>query len=433
MQYRLSTLLLAFVVVWSSLAVFGMGGLAVAAVLLVIAVPVRNPKLRQYVPMVLVVILGGFGLFWLLSPSVTDCRLPSGRAGCLNNLHQIALALLDYEQQSGGLPPAAVADGHGHAVHSWRTLILPYLDRSDIYRAYNFREPWNGPDNSKVAASMPGVFRCEDDLSISDRPITSYLAVTGPGTAWDDCPSAGTPPRVMLVEVANSKINWMEPRDLTLDEACRGAGNGSGPSITSHHVISSGFFFQEEADGVNVAFSDGHIEILRAGVPPETLRGRFTGDEKRGGSVPGIRARLPVADPLDELHRAGGAHHLLRGAVVSAAGKQLAGGGSWEGRATGSRLTNLSYRGTIPRMAEILVTPQAQRQLDRLPRTIRARVHVLVRRLQRWPEVSGAKPLTGKLAGRFRLRTGDYRLQFDAHGKAIVIERIGHRAGFYED
>jgi mRNA-degrading endonuclease RelE of RelBE toxin-antitoxin system len=54
-------------------------------------------------------------------------------------------------------------------------------------------------------------------------------------------------------------------------------------------------------------------------------------------------------------------------------------------------------------------------------------------RLQHWPEVSGAKPLSGRLAGRFRLRTGDYRLQFRAQGNNIVIERIGHRAGFYEE
>ncbi len=83
-------------------------------------------------------------------------------------------------------------------------------------------------------------------------------------------------------------------------------------------------------------------------------------------------------------------------------------------------------------MVEIVMSPQAQRQLDRLPKAIRARVHTLVRRLQRWPEVSGAKPLTGKLAGRFRLRTGDYRLQFHLQGQTIVIERIGDRAGFYE-
>jgi mRNA-degrading endonuclease RelE of RelBE toxin-antitoxin system len=84
-------------------------------------------------------------------------------------------------------------------------------------------------------------------------------------------------------------------------------------------------------------------------------------------------------------------------------------------------------------MVAVLVSPEAQRRLDRLPKTIRARAYALVQRLQRWPDVSGAKPLSGRLAGRYRLRTGDYRLQFYVQGKNLVIERIGHRAGFYRE
>jgi mRNA interferase RelE/StbE len=84
-------------------------------------------------------------------------------------------------------------------------------------------------------------------------------------------------------------------------------------------------------------------------------------------------------------------------------------------------------------MVNVLLSPEAQRQLDRLPKTIRARVYALVQRLQRWPEVSGAKPLSGPLAGRFRLRTGDYRLQFRVQGGNLIIERIGHRADFYQE
>lgn len=56
-------------------------------------------------------------------------------------------------------------------------------------------------------------------------------------------------------------------------------------------------------------------------------------------------------------------------------------------------------------------------------------------RLRNWPGVSGAKALSGDLAGRFRLRTGDYRVQFTAQrdGDAwrVVVEKIGHRDGFY--
>jgi len=47
--------------------------------------------------------------------------------------------------------------------------------------------------------------------------------------------------------------------------------------------------------------------------------------------------------------------------------------------------------------------------------------------------VSGAKALRGRLAGLYRIRTGDYRLLFRVEGERIVIERAGHRDRFYED
>jgi hypothetical protein len=74
-----------------------------------------------------------------------------------------------------------------------------------------------------------------------------------------------------------------------------------------------------------------------------------------------------------------------------------------------------------------------------------------------WPFVSGLKFLKGNLKGKCRLRTGDYRLQFEPHelrvtvkeerqvkGKTkiveriivhyrIVIEKAGHRDGFYDE
>ncbi|MCY2930131.1 MAG: type II toxin-antitoxin system RelE/ParE family toxin [Planctomycetota bacterium] len=83
-------------------------------------------------------------------------------------------------------------------------------------------------------------------------------------------------------------------------------------------------------------------------------------------------------------------------------------------------------------MAKVLLTREAARGLDDLPLVIHSRVQSLLERLTRWPTVSGAKPLTGPLAGRFRLRTGDYRVQFHVEGAAVVVERIGHRDRFYE-
>jgi mRNA-degrading endonuclease RelE of RelBE toxin-antitoxin system len=54
-------------------------------------------------------------------------------------------------------------------------------------------------------------------------------------------------------------------------------------------------------------------------------------------------------------------------------------------------------------------------------------------RLADWPQVSGARPLTGNLAGHYRLRTGDYRLQFRIEAGQVWVEQVGHRDGFYDD
>ncbi len=84
-------------------------------------------------------------------------------------------------------------------------------------------------------------------------------------------------------------------------------------------------------------------------------------------------------------------------------------------------------------MAQVVLTPEAAGQLETLSNPIHGRVLKLLVRLERWPSVSGAKPLTGALAGRYRLRTGDYRVQCCVAGDVVTVEKIGHRDGFYED
>lgn len=80
----------------------------------------------------------------------------------------------------------------------------------------------------------------------------------------------------------------------------------------------------------------------------------------------------------------------------------------------------------------VRLTATARAQLEQLPKSIRARMYNLLERLEKWPNVSGAKPLRGNLAGRYRLRTGDFRMQFRVINNVVIIEQIGHRDRFYE-
>lgn len=83
-------------------------------------------------------------------------------------------------------------------------------------------------------------------------------------------------------------------------------------------------------------------------------------------------------------------------------------------------------------MADVLLTHEALDDIGRLPHEVRRRVDALLVRLRAWPVISGARPLRGELAGAYRMRTGDYRVQFRAHGPTVIVEKIGHRDGFYE-
>ena len=108
-------------------------------------------------------------------------------------------------------------------------------------------------------------------------------------------------------------------------------------------------------------------------------------------------------------------------------------------------------------MVSVTLSDEAREQLSNLPRLIALRMEKLLTRLVQWPNVSGVKHLRGELAGKCRLRTGDYRLQFQVEekrrkvrqtrkvkGKDVVqekevadyvmaVEKIGHRDGFYEE
>lgn len=82
-------------------------------------------------------------------------------------------------------------------------------------------------------------------------------------------------------------------------------------------------------------------------------------------------------------------------------------------------------------MMQVRFSQRGNRDFDRLPLRIQARVLQVIERLQHWPEVSGAKPLRYDWAGCYRIRTGDYRVIFQVQDDVIVVH-IAHRKDVYE-
>ena len=74
----------------------------------------------------------------LMLPAQRRAREPARRSQCKNNLKQIGLALHNYHETYGAFPPAYTVDADGKRLHSWRTLILPYLDQAPLYDKIDF-------------------------------------------------------------------------------------------------------------------------------------------------------------------------------------------------------------------------------------------------------------------------------------------------------
>jgi prepilin-type processing-associated H-X9-DG protein len=221
-------------------------------------------------------IIGGFLflvlLFMCLSPPVSSHpRAAAKRAVCMNNLKQIGIALESYHATYGRLPPAYIADKNGKPMHSWRVLLLPYLDFKPLYDQYRFDEPWDGPNNRKLHSIAMPLYRCPSDTAGSQK-TTSYVAVVGTGTAWPGPKPVkmsditdGLAQTITVVEMANSGIHWMEPRDLDFATMPLTINPGTGKGISSKHV-----------QGANAAFADGHVEFLSDGLSREAVRALLT-------------------------------------------------------------------------------------------------------------------------------------------------------------
>ena len=233
-----------------------------------------KPKSRRGIRIIeVMVVIGIIGvLIGLLLPAYRNVRPAARRAGCQSNLRHIGLALLAYEQEHRALPPAYTVDANGRPLHSWRTLILPYLDEEPLYKTIDLSKPWNDPANAKACETSLSLFRCLE--SVGPLNTTTFLAITGP----DGCLIPGKPRRLaeitdgtastlMVIEAGEENaVPWMAPVDA--DELLV---LSLGPNSKLHH-----------AGGMNACFVDSAVRFLTAKMPASLRLALMTisGNEK---------------------------------------------------------------------------------------------------------------------------------------------------------
>lgn len=132
----------------------------------------------------LLVVLTVIGLLVaLLLPAVQAAREAARRARCLSNLKQIALAMHQYHDVHGTLPPGKKACCWG----TWLIFVLPQVEQQPLFDAYNFagnNRPnlppgfdhdlrYFGVANRTVTSTRLGVYLCPSDGTNAPLPAES--------------------------------------------------------------------------------------------------------------------------------------------------------------------------------------------------------------------------------------------------------------------
>ncbi|MGD0898697.1 MAG: DUF1559 domain-containing protein [Thermoguttaceae bacterium] len=232
----------------------GLGGLTVTKTDRQVVLAVKRPaSMDEAIP----------GLVVLARQSLLEARNSAKRIVRLNNLKEVALMMLNYENMHGSFPPAVLAD-QGKPMWSWRVAALPFFGENGLFEEFHRSEPWDSPYNLELAKrKMPRVFQAEG----VEPGKTCVMVFTGKGAAFDGGKKvkmadirSGASHTILCVEAGKDKaVFWTKPEDIPFDPANPLAALG-----------------QVSPDGLLAVFFDGHAEIIKPTVTMERLKAMIT-------------------------------------------------------------------------------------------------------------------------------------------------------------
>src|SRR5438045_1108891 len=123
-------------------------------------------------------------LIALLLPAVQAAREAARRMQASNNLKQLTLAMQNYHDVYGSIPPAVVTDADGNPLYSGRVLLLPFMEQKPLYDSFNKDEAWDSPANLPFTQQTLQVFTHPSAPPSKVAGQTDFVFVTGKGTIF---------------------------------------------------------------------------------------------------------------------------------------------------------------------------------------------------------------------------------------------------------
>ena len=136
-------------------------------------------------------------LIGLLLPAVQSARESARRSQCQSNMRQVGMAFVTYSETRSFFPAACYTKNSADLTkfpqppegnlsrreHSWRVLVMPFMEEKEVADRYNFKKHWydtttNSTPPSGIDATL-GV-RADSNAGIATRNVAAYRCASAP-------------------------------------------------------------------------------------------------------------------------------------------------------------------------------------------------------------------------------------------------------------